>query len=228
MEPGPSRRDPPTVRMAGWRCPHASSSPSPTTPRCRGHLRPAVAPGGHLAHPPLGSVDRAILGDRVSDTAVLSHPRPSRKSRNPMGYVALIVDTDNADIRTWARTLAPLHRRRRNATPGTPPRRRPARQPHRGLDRHGRGAFQARGLDASIANPLVEASVAKALVGHTLDHDRTAARNDRNTLLAQADLLAQTDPTGDLATLHHILTQRILTHHGHNPLPPLQGTPRRD
>ena len=51
---------------------------------------------------------------------------------------------------------------------------------------------------------------------------------DRNTLLAQAELLAQTDPKGDLATLHHILTQRILTHHGHAPLSPFQGTPRRN
>ena len=194
------------------------------------YILPSLPEGTWLIHH-AGSVDRAILGDRVSDTAVLWPPMTFQEEQEPhWDTLPLIVDTDNADIRTWARTLAPHC----TDVDGTQ-----RRELHLGAVLLGNltagwigmveAHFQARGLDASIFNPLVEASVAKALVGHALDHvTGPAARNDRNTLLAQADLLAQTDPTGDLATLHHILTQRILTHHGHNPLPPLQGTPRRD
>ena len=191
---------------------------------------PSLPEGTWLIHH-AGSVDRTILGDRISDTAVLWPPMTFLEEQEPhWDTLPLIVDTDNADIRTWARTLAP-HCTDVNGTQ--------RRELHLGAVLLGNltagwigmveAHFQARGLDASIFNPLIQASVGKALVGDALDHvTGPAARNDRNTLLAQADLLAQTDPTGNLATLHHILTQRILTHHGHHPLPPLQGTPRRN
>lgn len=178
-----------------------------------------------------GSVDRTVLGDRPMDTAVLWPPMTFQEDQVPdWETMPLIVDTDNPEIRAWARTLAP------HCTDVSGPQR---RELHLGAVLLGNltagwigmveAHFQARGLDASVFNPLVEASVLKALNGQALQHvTGPAARNDRTTLMAQADLLSQTDPAGDLAILHHLLTQRILTHHGHDPLPPLQGTPRRD
>ena len=134
-----------------------------------------------------------------------------------------MVDTDHDPIRSWARTLTPnctdVHGDQRkelhlaavllgNLTAGWIG----AVQEH----------LRLRGLDANALSPLVSTSVQKALNSAALDTvTGPAARNDKATLLLQAELLNAHDAVGDLAAIHHILTNRILTHHGHDPLPPL-------
>ncbi|MGB1619310.1 MAG: hypothetical protein ACPHBM_06775, partial [Flavobacteriales bacterium] len=70
-------------------------------------ILPSLPQGTWLVHH-AGSVDRTVLGDRVSDTAVLWPPMTFQEEQEPhWDTLPLIVDADNADIRTWARTLAP-------------------------------------------------------------------------------------------------------------------------
>lgn len=87
--------------------------------------------------------------------------------------------------------------------------------------------LSAHGLTLDILAPLIEESVSKALIGNALKTvSGPASRNDRTTLSQQ--LAAMDDPhlaPPELAALHHILTNLILRHNGHPPLPPLQATP---
>ena len=140
----------------------------------------------------------------------------------------MAVDAADASFQSWARTLAP------GAFEVTDLQR---QHLHLGAVLLGNltaawiGTVEAhlRNMDLTpeLLTPLVEASVSKALEGNALDTvTGPAARNDRDTLNAQQSLLADADP--DVADLHQRLTQRILTHHGHDPLPPLQAAPRRD
>lgn len=175
-----------------------------------------------------GSVPRAVLGDR-NRNAVLWPPMTFQSDVLPSWDVLpMAVDAVDPGFRQWARALAPqsfdvsdLQRRHLHlgavllgnltaAWIGT-------------VEVHLRDV----GLDPSMLSPLVKASVDRALHGQALDTvTGPAARNDRNTLLAQQNLLHRANP--DLADLHAQLTHRILSHHGHDPLPPFQAAPRRD
>lgn len=175
-----------------------------------------------------GSVPRAVLGDR-SRNAVLWPPMTFQTEVQPTwDTLPMAVDAEDPDFRQWARDLAPqsfdvsdLQRRHLHlgavllgnltaAWIGT-------------VEVH----LRDMGLEPSLLTPLVKASVDRALHGQALDSvTGPAARNDRNTLLAQQTLLDGADP--DLAVLHARLTQRILSHHGHDPLPPFQAAPRWD
>ncbi len=82
-------------------------------------------------------------------------------------------------------------------------------------------------LPLAVLRPLVIESVKLALEGRALDTvSGPASRNDTETLKRQCSRLEGGD--ADLALLHRILTNRILHHHGHNGLPSIQATPRRD
>ena len=175
-----------------------------------------------------GSVSKSVMGPRTRN-AVLWPPMTFQPDEAPdWATLPMAVDADDPEFSTWARRLAPAcfdvsESQRRHlhlgavllgnltaAWIGT------VQQHLGGLD-----------LDPRLLSPLVEASVTKALDGEALDSvTGPAARNDRATLLAQQDLLSTSDP--HLRELHALLTHRILTHHGHDPLPPLQAAPRRD
>lgn len=178
-----------------------------------------------------GSVSRDVLNAAGCQTAVLWPPMTFQQSSAPdWPSLPLVVDTDHDPIRSWARTLTPnctdVHGDQRkelhlaavllgNLTAGWIG----AVQEH----------LRLRGLDANALSPLVSTSVQKALNSAALDTvTGPAARNDKATLLLQAELLNAHDAVGDLASIHHILTNRILTHHGHDPLPPLQAEARRN
>ena len=175
-----------------------------------------------------GSVPKSILGERERN-AVLWPPMTFQSTAAPdWQTMPMAVDAADASFQTWARTLAP------SAFEVTDLQR---QHLHLGAVLLGNltaawiGTVEAHlrnmGLTPELLTPLVEASVSKALEGNALDTvTGPAARNDRDTLTAQQSLLANADP--DVADLHQRLTQRILTHHGHDPLPPLQAAPRRD
>ena len=135
----------------------------------------------------------------------------------------LVVDTDHDPIRSWARTLTPnctdVHGDQRkelhlaavllgNLTAGW----------IGAVEEH----FRLWDWMPMRFNPLVSKPASKRHSTAALDTvTGPAARNDKATLLLQAELLNAHDAVGDLAAIHHILTNRILTHHGHDPLPPL-------
>ena len=178
-----------------------------------------------------GSVSRDVLSAAACETAVLWPPMTFQQSSAPdWSTLPLVVDTDHEPIRTWARRLTP------NCTDVRGNQR---KEIHLAAVLLGNltagwiGAVQehlrVRGLDARALSPLVSASVQKALDSAALDTvTGPATRNDRETLLHQAELLNAHDLVGDLAAIHHILTNRILTHHGHDPLPPLQAEARQN
>lgn len=176
-----------------------------------------------------GSVSRDVLVAADCKTAVLWPPMTFQQSSAPdWSSLPLVVDTDHDPIRTWARTLTP------NCTDVHGDQR---KELHLAAVLLGNltagwiGAVQAhlrlRGLGAKALSPLVSASVQKALDSSALDTvTGPAVRNDRATLLHQSDLLDAHDTLGDLTAIHRILTNRILTHHGHDPLPPFQAEAR--
>ena len=178
-----------------------------------------------------GSVSRDVLSAAGCKTAVLWPPMTFQQSGSPnWSSLPLVVDTDHAPIRTWARALTP------NCTDVRGDQR---KELHLAAVLLGNltagwiGAVQEhlrrRGLDAKALSPLVSASVQKALESVALDTvTGPAARNDKATLLLQSDMLDAHDTMGDLAAIHRILTNRILIHHGHDPLPPLQAEARRN
>lgn len=178
-----------------------------------------------------GSVPKDTLGPTQAPTAVLWPPMTFQTDVTPdWSMLPLIVDTEHSAIRNWARNLTP------NCTDVQGDER---SELHLAAVLMGNltagwlGMVQQhlhdRGLDARALSPLVQSSVLRALDGLALNHvTGPAARNDRETLTRQADFLETHDSRGDLTQIHHILTNRILTHHGHDPLPPLQGTPQRD
>lgn len=178
-----------------------------------------------------GSVPKDKLGLTHAPTAVLWPPMTFQTDVTPdWSTLPLVVDTEHPAIRDWARNLTP------NCTDVQGDQR---AELHLAAVLMGnltagwigmvQQHLQDRGLDAGALAPLVQSSVVKALDGLALNHvTGPAARNDRDTLTQQADLLGTHDHRGDLTQIHHLLTNRILTHHGHDPLPPLQATPRRD
>jgi len=178
-----------------------------------------------------GSVSREILGEPGERTAVLWPPMTFQDDVEPdWKTVPLVVDTVHQPIRDWARSLTPIctdvdgNQRSElhlaavllgNLTAGWIGM----------VQEHLRDS----GLDTEALTPLVRASLLKALDGAALDHvTGPATRNDRTTLTTQSALLDAKDTSGELALIHHILTNRILIHHGHDPLPPLQAATRRD
>lgn len=178
-----------------------------------------------------GSVSRDVLGAAGCQTAVLWPPMTFQQSGAPdWSTLPLVVDTDHAPLRAWARKLTP------NCTDVEGDQRRELHLAAVLLGNLTAGwigtvqeHLRQRGLDAGALTPLVLASVRKALDSVALDTvTGPAARNDRATLLHQSDLLDAHDTLGDLAAIHRILTNRILTHHGHDPLPPFQTEARRN
>ena len=193
-------------------------------------IRPGLDPGTWLVHH-AGSVPKNKLGPTHAPTAVLWPPMTFQNDVSPdWSTLPLIVDTEHPAIRDWARNLTP------NCTDVQGEQRAELHLAAVLMDNLTAGwlgmvqqHLHDRGLDAGALSPLVQSSVLKALDGLALNHvTGPAARNDRKTLIRQANLLETQDELGDLTQIHHILTNRILTHHGHDPLPPLQGTPHRD
>ncbi len=193
-------------------------------------IRNGLASGTWMIHH-AGSLPKDKLGPAPQPTAVLWPPMTFQTEVNPdWSSLPLIVDTDDITIRNWARNLTP------NCTDVQGEQRAELHLAAVLLGNLTAGwigmvqqHLQERGLDAETLNPLVRTSVIKALDGLALNHvTGPAARNDRATLTQQADHLDTHDLRGDLAQIHHILTNRILTHHGHDPLPPLQAAPRKD
>lgn len=87
--------------------------------------------------------------------------------------------------------------------------------------------LKAHDLPISVLSPLIEESVNKALNGNALKSvSGPATRNDRATLEQQVTALHNAGGEHpELGQLHRILTNLILQHHGHPPLPPIQTTP---
>ena len=178
-----------------------------------------------------GSVSRDVLNAAGCETAVLWPPMTFQQTNTPdWSVLPLVVDTDHVPIRTWARTLTP------NCTDAQGDQRKELHLAAVLLGNLTAGwigvvqeHLRLQGLAVKALSPLVSTSVQKALDSAALDTvTGPAARNDRATLLHQADFLGAHDNVGDLAAIHRILTNRILTHHGHDPLPPLQAEARRN
>lgn len=187
-------------------------------------LLPALPADTWLIHH-AGSVPTSVLGDRPN-RAVFWPPMTFQSDAPPnWSALPLAVECGDERLRQWARCLTPAcfdvtEEQRRHL--------------HLGAVLMGNltaawiGTVQEHlntlGLDANILSPLAEASLNVALQSQALDTvTGPASRNDRDTLLAQRQLLQGADP--DLLDLHDRLTRRILLHHGHDPLPPFQAAP---
>ena len=178
-----------------------------------------------------GSVARDILPWPKSQTGVLWPPMTFLPDEAPdWPTLPMAVDSEHHRIQDWAHCIAPRSFAVNEAQ---------RKHLHLGAVMLGNLTaawigtvaqhLQQMHLDPSILSPLVQASVDKALQGNALDTvTGPAARNDRTTLTAQAELLQSPEIQPQLALLHHHLTQSILAHHGHLPLPPFQTETRQD
>lgn len=193
-------------------------------------IKPQLSPKTLLIHH-AGSVQREALDWPQSRTGVLWAPMTFQPGTAPdWEAMPLAVDTDHEGLRNWAARLAP------ECFPVTETQR---KHLHLGAVLLGNLTAAWMGtvenhlsrlnLDAKVLKPLVQASVDKALAGNALKTvTGPAARNDRDTLNAQSDLLKSTETESQLALLHHLLTNLILSEHGHQPLPPLQTKTGQD
>ena len=190
-----------------------------------------LQPGTLLAHH-AGAVTLDALPVPPQDRAVMWPPMTFIKGQTPAWEsMPLAVESENPNWLTWAKNMSP----RAFALTATS-----RRALHLGAVLAGNlsaawiGTVEAyletHDLNLNMLAPLVEESVANALKGKALSTvSGPAARNDRDTLAQQtAALSGGTAQQAELAALHRILTNRILDHHGHDLLPPLQTGPSTD
>lgn len=190
-------------------------------------IAPGLQPGTLLAHH-AGAVPLDTLPVPSSDRAVMWPPMTFISGQTPdWSAMPIAVESANPVWLHWAQQLSP------KAFSLTSESRRAL---HVGAVLAGNltaawlgtveGYLETHHLSLDMLAPLVEESVSNALKGKALNTvSGPASRNDRTTLKQQTDVLS--DPAQgqtELATLHRILTNRILHQHGHDPLPPFQAT----
>ncbi|MDA8695526.1 DUF2520 domain-containing protein [Flavobacteriales bacterium] len=190
-------------------------------------IAPGLQPGTLLAHH-AGAVPLNALPVPPSDRAVMWPPMTFISGQAPdWSTMPIAVETVNPHWINWAQRISP------KAFSLTSDSRRAL---HVGAVLAGNltaawlgtveGYLETHQLSLDVLAPLVEESVSNALKGKALTTvSGPASRNDRTTLEHQTAVLS--DPShgpSELATLHRILTNRILHQHGHDPLPPFQAT----
>lgn len=222
--------------MHHWTAPSETDAvfiavPDGTITELAEHIAPGLKPGTLLAHH-AGAVPLDALPVAPADRAVMWPPMTFIAGQTPdWNSMPLAVEADHSNWLLWARQLTP------QAFALTSDSRRAL---HLGAVLAGNltaawiGTVEAylehHQLSLEMLAPLVEESVTNALKGKALNTvSGPATRNDRTTLDQQIQALS--DPHLDqteLATLHRILTNRILQHHGHDLLPPFQTTAPSD
>jgi len=194
-------------------------------------IAPGLKPGTLIAHH-AGAVPLSALPVPPQDRAVMWPPMTFVTGQTPdWSTMPLAVETENPVWFEWAQQLTPLAfsltSESRSAL-------------HLGAVLSGNLTaawlgtvetyLEKHSLSLDMLAPLVLESVANALKGQALSTvSGPAVRNDRDTLNQQAEVLTHaTQEQSDLATLHRILTNSILHHHGHNLLPPFQAKASAD
>lgn len=189
-------------------------------------LKATLSPDAVLVHH-AGAVPLDVLPVENHRRAVMWPPMTFGTERAPdWNALPMGVETDHEPLFQWAQELAP-HAFRLTAES------RP--QLHLGAVLGGNltaawiGAVEmylkAHALPGAVLRPLIEASVSKALTGNALDTvSGPASRNDRTTLDQQVKALGSSGANPpDFAEIHRLLTNLILSHHGHPTLPPIQA-----